>query len=314
MPSESKATGTPPPVQDPKFEQGNELRADLSATLYHRESLERQLAVIDAELKRFEAESNTARCRERYFCGLLWLRKLLPDNWHIALLVLGTWIVGCLAFGLAILAGLETLGSVVMTLVGAVVGLLVAVHVVLWPATSHLDQAIYLLRGEITAAIQRCTALASQRSDLSAQRQHVLARSASLRSELDSRVHRLLNEPYREFRGERFEQFLAEVFDELGFEVQLTKASGDQGVDLIVTRNSLRWAVQAKGYVESVGNAAVQQAHAGKDFYGCQRSAVITNSVFTTGARELACRLSPPCMLVEGEQIPALIRGELTLV
>ena len=57
----------------------------------------------------------------------------------------------------------------------------------------------------------------------------------------------------------------------------------------------MRIAVQAKGYVESVGNGAVQEALAGMAFYKCQRCAVITNSRFTA-SRGLAGRIN--CILM----------------
>lgn len=69
-------------------------------------------------------------------------------------------------------------------------------------------------------------------------------------------------------------------------------------------------AVQAKGYVgHTVGNGAIQQAHTGKTFYGCQSAVVITNSTFTVAARELAERLD--CKLIDGSQIPDLIEGRI---
>jgi len=70
-------------------------------------------------------------------------------------------------------------------------------------------------------------------------------------------------------------------------------------------------AVQAKCYAGSVGNAAVQEAHAGKSFYGCDSSIVITSSVFTSGAIKLANAVG--CVLIDGSQIPKLIRGEIVV-
>ena len=58
---------------------------------------------------------------------------------------------------------------------------------------------------------------------------------------------------------------------QLDFRVTMTKASGDQGIDLIAEKNDLKIGVQAKGYAESVGNAAIQQAHT-----ACRTTAAIT--------------------------------------
>jgi hypothetical protein len=119
--------------------------------------------------------------------------------------------------------------------------------------------------------------------------------------------YRLIHTDWRSLRGVAFEQFLSDVFQALGYRVQTTKGSGDQGVDLIVTGKGRRIAVQAKGYADSVGNKAVQEVYSGMIFYGCEISVVITNSRFTSGARELAHKVG--CHLYEGHHIPDLIAG-----
>ena len=102
------------------------------------------------------------------------------------------------------------------------------------------------------------------------------------------------------------------LFEERGYSVEATGKAGDQGVDLIVAIGDLRIAVQAKGYPAStVGNDAVQQSFAGMAFYSCQRCAVVTNSRFTSSARELAVRVG--CTLIDGSQIENLIDGQLKL-
>jgi HJR/Mrr/RecB family endonuclease len=86
---------------------------------------------------------------------------------------------------------------------------------------------------------------------------------------------------------------------------------GDQGVDLVVDIGQRRYAIQAKGYVNSVGNSAVQEAVAGMAHYGCNCSAVITNSRFTAGAVALA--ESNCCVLIGEDQIPAFVLGQMQL-
>lgn len=111
--------------------------------------------------------------------------------------------------------------------------------------------------------------------------------------------------------GTQFEEYLGAVFHLHGYMVEHTGHTGDQGVDLIVSSGSSRVAVQAKCYSNSVGNDAVQQAYAGRTFYGCTSCAVITNSRFTASAVELASRLG--CTLIDGDGLPSLIRGERRL-
>ncbi len=128
---------------------------------------------------------------------------------------------------------------------------------------------------------------------------------------VQSRKYQLLHSNWRDMRGEAFEQFLAEVFELLGYAVTLTKASGDQGIDLIVSGNGLKVGVQAKGYQDNVSNHAIMEAHAGMTYYGCHYSVVVTNSDFTRAARDLAASVN--CRLIAGRDLPQLILGEIPL-
>jgi HJR/Mrr/RecB family endonuclease len=108
--------------------------------------------------------------------------------------------------------------------------------------------------------------------------------------------------------GLQFEEFLEQVFNVLGYpEVVWTKASGEQGIDLIIGDGKHRVAVQAKLYQSPVGNEAVQQAFAGMRHYRCDRCAVVKNSVFTRAAVELAG--STDCKLVDGHRLRRIITG-----
>lgn len=89
--------------------------------------------------------------------------------------------------------------------------------------------------------------------------------------------------------GLDFEYWSAELLRRIGFEnVEVTQASGDQGVDVIAGKDGIKYAVQCKRYSSNLGNSPVQEVHAGKSIYNCQIGAVITNQFFTSGAKELA--------------------------
>jgi len=106
-------------------------------------------------------------------------------------------------------------------------------------------------------------------------------------------------------RGREFEWYLKAVFESHGYQVETTKATGDQGVDLIVSGNDCRYAVQVKGCANKVGNSAVQEVFAGMKYYDCDECVVITNNRFTTSARHLAERVS--CILIDRHDIQDLI-------
>jgi hypothetical protein len=128
----------------------------------------------------------------------------------------------------------------------------------------------------------------------------------------ESRINRLRSTNWEILQGVPFEQFLASIFVEWGYDVSTTKVSGDQGVDLVISKNGLELAIQAKGYPSTtVGNSAVQEAHTGMKYYGCHRCVVITNSTFTSAARKLAEGVG--CVLIDHDMIPLLIEGKIKL-
>jgi restriction system protein len=92
----------------------------------------------------------------------------------------------------------------------------------------------------------------------------------------------------RHMSGIEFEELMTQFFRSIGYKAQMTKASGDQGVDLLLQKDGRRTAVQLKRYSKPVGNKAVQEALAGMMFYKTQEAWVVTTSSFTKAAVELA--------------------------
>lgn len=89
--------------------------------------------------------------------------------------------------------------------------------------------------------------------------------------------------------GHEFEHFCASVLEKNGFSnVEVTKGSGDQGIDIIAYKDGIKYGIQCKCYSSDVTNKAVQEAIAGKEFYNCHVGTVLTNRYFTKSAKELA--------------------------
>ena len=97
--------------------------------------------------------------------------------------------------------------------------------------------------------------------------------------------------------GLEFEQFVAALTRCMGHTAEVTQASNDFGVDVIVTVDDERIAIQAKRYSGNVSRTAVSDAVAGKSHYGCQKAAVVTSSSFTKSAIEFANSIG--CMLID---------------
>lgn len=120
---------------------------------------------------------------------------------------------------------------------------------------------------------------------------------------------------YRRFRrmdfdrmdGWEFEEYVAELFMRNGFShVEVTKGSGDQGVDILADKDGVSYAVQCKHYTSKIPNKAVQEAYAGARFYGCDVPVVLTNSYFLPSALELGDEIGVE--LWDREELKRLIR------
>lgn len=89
--------------------------------------------------------------------------------------------------------------------------------------------------------------------------------------------------------GHEFEYFCADILKYNGFtNVEVTKGSGDQGIDILSEKDGIKYAIQCKCYNSDIGNKAVQEAYSGKTFYNCHIAVVMTNRYFTPAAKELA--------------------------
>lgn len=88
--------------------------------------------------------------------------------------------------------------------------------------------------------------------------------------------------------GYMFEDFICKLFEKMGYSAEVTQKTNDQGIDVIGKKNGRKLGIQAKCYSSKVGNSAIQEAVAGKNFYNCDSVMVITNNYFTEAAKALA--------------------------
>lgn len=95
-----------------------------------------------------------------------------------------------------------------------------------------------------------------------------------------------------EMEGHDFEYFCAQLLEERGFiDVEVTRGSGDYGVDILAEKDGVTYAIQCKRYTSPVGVDAIQQVYAGKDYYDRMVGVVMTNQYFTAPAVEVAKKL-----------------------
>ena len=92
-----------------------------------------------------------------------------------------------------------------------------------------------------------------------------------------------------ELEGHDFEVYCSDLLRNNGFDdVTVTKGSGDFGLDILCERDGVTYGIQCKRYDKPIGVYAVQQAYAGRDYYGRMVGAVMTNQYFTDAAVKMA--------------------------
>ncbi len=97
---------------------------------------------------------------------------------------------------------------------------------------------------------------------------------------------------FEEMEGHEFEYYCADLLKNKGFlEVEVTKGSGDYGVDILAEKDGITYAIQCKCYQAPVGIKAVQEAYAGRDYYDRMVGVVMTNQYFTSPAVDAARKL-----------------------
>lgn len=109
---------------------------------------------------------------------------------------------------------------------------------------------------------------------------------------------------------EGFEEFVAEVFEALGYEVERTGGTGDQGVDLRVRRAGLLGIVQCKYHSRGVVGSpdlqkflgSIQHTRSHKGFFVCTRT-------FSLAAEKFAAE--HPIELIDGPRLVELVEQAL---
>ena len=103
---------------------------------------------------------------------------------------------------------------------------------------------------------------------------------------------RRYTDAFEDMDGHEFEYFCADLLEQRGFvEVEVTRGSGDYGIDILAEKDGVTYAVQCKRYTAPVGVKAIQEAYAGRDYYDRMVGAVLTNQYFTQPAVDAARKL-----------------------
>lgn len=88
--------------------------------------------------------------------------------------------------------------------------------------------------------------------------------------------------------GTDFEIFLESLFLKLGYKVERVGKMADYGADLIIEKDGVRTAVQAKRWNNPVNVKAIQEINTARAHYNATKALTVTNNRFTSNAIRLA--------------------------
>lgn len=111
----------------------------------------------------------------------------------------------------------------------------------------------------------------------------------------------------------QFEHLVRDLLEAMGYEdVQVTKQSGDKGVDVVATVQfgitAVTEVVQVKRYKGSIGRPVLDQLRGALPYHKAIRGTIITLGTFTKGCKDVA--LYPgaaPITLIDGERLIGLL-------
>jgi HJR/Mrr/RecB family endonuclease len=98
-----------------------------------------------------------------------------------------------------------------------------------------------------------------------------------------------------------FEHFIGDQFKKRGYRVSVTKATGDQGIDLICYKDGKKVIVQCKKYHNQVPSQAVMNLIGAKHFHDAHEAILITTGQFTNAGKAYANKTN--IQLIDGKQL-----------
>lgn len=104
----------------------------------------------------------------------------------------------------------------------------------------------------------------------------------------------------------KFEQLIAEYYQNEGYETEITPYSGDYGIDIIAQKGEERIAIQAKMYGNSarkVNRETVMQLFGAMAYRQCNKAVIATNGTCMADAIEVANRLGVEILYLNSTSI-----------
>jgi restriction system protein len=123
----------------------------------------------------------------------------------------------------------------------------------------------------------------------------------------------VLRDRLAEMSPNDFEYLVRDLLEEMGYEdVEVTKQSGDKGVDVVATVQlgitEVKEVVQVKRYAHTVNRPKIDQLRGALHYHDAIRGTLITLSGFSQGCKDSAILPgAPPISLIDGERLLDLL-------
>lgn len=88
--------------------------------------------------------------------------------------------------------------------------------------------------------------------------------------------------------GHEFEEAVAVVYREKGYNAVVSKQGGDKGIDIILTRENKKIAVQCKAHNKPVGPSVVRDLYGTMSHFGYSEGILVSRNGFSVGVYEFA--------------------------
>ena len=135
------------------------------------------------------------------------------------------------------------------------------------------------------------------------------ARRDAERARLEAeRIQRMkAREHWMSLGGVEFERELGTLFRHLGYRVEWTPGSGDQGVDLVLRRDGKTIVVQCKSHQSPVGPAIVRELYGSMVAFPADSAVLACTGGFTRGVKEFT--QGKPISLISAQNIISLVNS-----
>jgi len=109
------------------------------------------------------------------------------------------------------------------------------------------------------------------------------------------------NDYWFSLSGHEFEYKLANLYKSLGYKAEVTKGSGDAGIDIILEKDGEKICVQCKAHKKPVGPAIVRELYGSMFSSGFNQGILVCLGGFTSGVYDFV--LDKPIKLVDVDDI-----------